>query len=300
IIGHEFSGIVEKIGKKVKNYAPHLEKGTPVTAQCVINCGYCESCKEGNFDDCMQNEERGFSIDGSMAEYAKADMRHLYSLENLINNYGEEEIFTAGALLEPVAGVYKAIVKIAKGLTPGNNAVVIGGGPIGLSAVAVLNVIGASKIILSEPSKQRREIARLLGANYVIDPTKGNMIQEIVSYTKNEGAEIIFEAAGVANYVYNDLEQFFKYSKQKSKLICFGRCIKPMKVDSQTLVGTYAMLTGSHGHCGVWNEVIRLVASKKIDPLPMITKIIGLSDAPKYLKKLRKDKSEVKVMVKGG
>ncbi len=88
-IGHEFSGIIESRGIDVDKYASHLKIGTPVTAQCVVNCGYCKSCQEGNFDDCKNNEERGFSVDGSMADFVKVDIRHVYSLETLTNNYSD-------------------------------------------------------------------------------------------------------------------------------------------------------------------------------------------------------------------
>ena len=299
-IGHEFSGVIEKLGSDVLKYTPNLGKGTPVTAQCVINCCYCKSCKEGKFDDCKNNEERGFSIDGSMADYIKADIRHVYSLEKLAENYNDEDLFLAGSLLEPIAGVYKAIIKTAKGFEPGSNAVVIGGGPIGLSAITVLRASGAAKVILSEPSEERREIGKKLGADYTINPLEENLKERILDITKGEGAEIYFEGAGIAGYVYKDLEQIFKETEQNAKLICFGRCSEPMIVDSQALVSTYATITGSHGHCGVWENVINLIGSGRIDPRAMITKIINLDEVPKYLEKLRKDKKEGKVVVKGG
>lgn len=299
-IGHEFSGVIEQLGTEVEKYAPNLEVGTPVTAQCVINCSYCGPCQEGKFDDCRNNEERGFSIDGSMAEYIKADIKQVYSLENLVERYDDDDVFLAGALLEPLAGTYKAIVKTAKGLEPGNNAVVIGGGPIGLAAILVLRAIGAAKIILSEPSENRRAIGKKLGADYVINPLKDNIKDGILDITNGEGAEIFFEAAGVAGSVYKDLEQVFKETEQKAKLICFGRCFEPMNVDSQALVSSYATITGSHGHCGVWKNVISLVGAGRINPKPMITKVIQQKQVPEYLRKLRTDKEEGKIMIKGG
>jgi len=300
IIGHEFSGVIDQVGKNVKRYAPHLEVGLPVAAQCVINCGYCKPCQEGKFDDCSNNEERGFSVDGSMADYCTADIRHVYSLENLVDNYSGDDLFIAGALLEPLAGTYKAIMKSANGFEPGNNALVIGGGPISLSALSVLKAAGAAKIILSEPSKKRREIATMMGADYIFNPLEDNLKDVVMDVTKGEGVEICFEGAGIAGYVYKDLEELFNETEQNSKLICFGRCTEPMEVDSQALVGSYSTITGSHGHCGVWKNVINLVGSKRIDPLPMVTKKINIESVPKYLKKLRTDKEEGKIIIMGG
>lgn len=73
-----------------------------------------------------------------------------------------------------------------------------------------------------------------------------------------------------------------------------------MSVDSQALVGSYASITGSHGHCGVWNKVINLIAAKRINPLPMITKVIDLDEAQDYLIRLRTDKTEGKIIIRGG
>lgn len=298
-IGHEFSGEIIQLGSSVKRYAPHLGKGTPVTAQCVINCSYCKPCQEGRFDDCTNNEERGFSVDGSMAEYTKADIRHVYSLENLVKRYNNDDIFQAGALLEPLTGTYKAIIETAKGFKPGSHAVVIGGGPLGLSAISVLRAAGAAEIILSEPSERRRYIGERMGASYMINPLEENLKESVLEITKGEGAEIYFEGAGIAGNIYPEIEQIFKETEQNSKLICFGRCLEPMKVDSQALVGSYATITGSHGHCGVWKNVINLVGARRIDPKQMITRITSLENVPKYLKKLRTDKEEGKIIVKG-
>jgi len=148
--------------------------------------------------------------------------------------------------------------------------------------------------------QKRREIGKKMGASHTLNPLEEDLKEKVLEITKGEGAEIYFEGAGIVGHVYPELEQLFKETKQNSKLICFGRCLQPMTVDSQALVGTYATITGSHGHCGVWKNVINLVGAGRIDPRHMITRKISLRQVPKYLKKLRTDKEEGKVMVKGG
>jgi len=88
-IGHEFAGEVVEIGKSVLKYQKFLDKkdtfkiGGLATAQCVIYCGQCRMCKARRFDDCLLNEELGFSVDGAMAEYVKVNAKYAYSLEAL-------------------------------------------------------------------------------------------------------------------------------------------------------------------------------------------------------------------------
>ncbi len=276
-IGHEFSGEIVAMGKGVAELQRRTGKeifriGTPVTAQCVVNCGLCEKCKEGEFDECWLTEERGFSVDGAMAEYAVADLRHIYSLDDLGQRYQGEELFLTGALIEPLAGVYKALVDIGGGLSPGDSAVVIGGGAIGLSGIALLKAIGASTVILSEFSAQRREIGKALGADHAFDPREENLAEAVLRLTAGAGAKVYFEAAGVAASVCSDIDYLFKMGEAGSKLVLMGHGEENANVCTETLIGKYNVIVGSHGHSGVWRNVIRMVAAGLIDPRKMITR----------------------------
>lgn len=302
IIGHEFSGEIVEMGKTVEEFQRKAGKevfkvGTPVTAQCVVNCGFCEKCKEGKFDECWLTEERGFSVDGAMAEYAVADLRHIYSLEDLKEKYSGEELFLAGALIEPLAGVYKALVSIAGSLNPGDNAVVIGGGAIGLAGVALLKSIGAATVILFEPSSQRREIGKSVGADYTFDPGQVDLKEVVLELTRGVGAKIYFEAAGVAARVYSDIDFLFKAGEAGSKLVLMGHGEEQAMINTETLISGYNVVVGSHGHSGVWRNVIRMVATGLIDPRKMITRKITLEEAPEWLTVLRTNKEEGKVII---
>ena len=301
-IGHEFSGEIMAVGEKIEELQRKTGKeifgtGTPVTAQCVVNCGFCEKCKEGKFDECWLTEERGFSVDGVMAEYAVADIRHIYSLDALKQKYPGEELFLAGALIEPLAGVYKALIDVAGGLNPGDNAVVIGGGAIGLSGVALLKAVGAAKVILVEPSSQRREIGRALGADYTFDPREEELGEVVMRITGGIGAKIYFEAAGVAASVCSDIDYLFKAGEAGSKLVLMGHGEESLTVYTETLIGKYNVVVGSHGHSGVWRNVIRMVAAGLIDPRKMITRKISLEEAPEWLTILRTNREEGKVAI---
>ncbi len=301
-IGHEFSGEIVAMGEKVAELQARTGKeifsiGTPVAAQCVVNCGLCEKCKEGEFDECWLTEERGFSVDGVMAEYVVADLRHIYSLDDLKEKYPGEELFLAGALIEPLAGVYKALVDVAGGLDPGDSAVVIGGGAIGLSGVALLKTIGAATVILFEPSSQRRELGKAMGADYTFDPGQESLEETVLRLTRGVGAKIYFEAAGVAARVCSDIDSLFKAGEAGSKLVLMGHGEEYVTVSTETLIGKYNVIVGSHGHSGVWRNVIKMVAAGLIDPRKMITRKITLEEVPEWLTILRTNKEEGKVVI---
>ncbi len=303
IIGHEFSGKIVKIGQGIKAFQKKTGKevfkiDTPVVAQCVISCGLCEMCKEGKFDCCLVNEERGFSVDGAMAEYAKADIRELYSLEDLKPQFAsEKKMFVATTLIEPLAGVYKALINVAGGLLPGENAVVIGGGPMGLSAVALLKAMGASKVILIEISKERLLLGKKVGATNLINPNESDVYGEVLKITHNSGAKIYFEAAGIASRIWPAIDKLFQKGEPESKFILFGHGSGEMRVSHETLIGTYSSLVGSHGHSGVWRNIIRLIEGGVVDAHKMITREITLEETPKWLEILQTNKEQGKVVI---
>jgi threonine dehydrogenase-like Zn-dependent dehydrogenase len=303
IIGHEFSGEIVKMGQGIKDFQKKTGKeifkiGTPVVAQCVISCGLCEMCKEGKFDCCLVNEERGFSVDGAMAEYAVADIRELYSLENLKAKFAsDKEMFLAAALIEPLAGVYKALINVAGGLLPGENAVVIGGGPMGLSAVALLKAMGASKVILIEISKERLLLGKKIGATHFINPNESDVYEAVLQLTNGSGAKIYFEAAGIASRIWPEIDKLFQKGEPESKFILFGHGPGEMNVSHETLIGAYSSLVGSHGHSGVWRNIIRLIEGGVVEPHKMITQEITLEETPKWLEILQTNKEQGKVVI---
>ena len=296
-IGHEFSGEVVALGRQIKNA---FKLGDPVTSQCVIYCGKCKMCKAGKFDDCLLNEELGFSIDGAMAEYVKVDARYAYSLAPIATKFDDQDdLFKACALIEPLAGAYKAIHKVGGGLGKGQNIVVFGGGPIGLSAIAISSAKETTSILV-ERFPERQKLGLKMGADYVISPDNPELVDAILELTSGLGAKIYFEAAGAAPKVWPIVDELLRKGEPGGTFILFGHGPGKMEVSHETLIGTYAKITGSHGHSGVWDDVIGLItpdSNQGINPARMITKEISLTEAPKWLQILRTNKEEGKVII---
>ena len=81
-------------------------------------------------------------------------------------------IFIAGSLVEPNAVAYNAVIERGGGIRPGDRVVILGGGPVGIAACAILKKAGASKVIISETQEERASMALKLGADYHINPLK--------------------------------------------------------------------------------------------------------------------------------
>lgn len=184
-LGHEFSGIVEGVGEGVEGF----KAGDRVCVQPIIYDGDCRSCKRGLVNCCDKNGFVGLSgWGGGLAEAMVVP-------ESCVKKLPDNVSLEVGALIEPLAVGWHA-VDISPYKT-GDNVLVLGGGPIGLSVVQALIGRGCENIIVSEVSSKRREFASQFGAHHVIDPTKEDIVKRVEELTNGLGADVGFDAAGV-------------------------------------------------------------------------------------------------------
>jgi hypothetical protein len=280
IPGHEFAGIVEEVGQEVTG----IKIGDFVTADNMVWCGNCTPCRNGQPNFCQNMEEFGFTISGAFAEYTVINARCVWSINDLVDAYGKgDEIFEAGALVEPTTVSYNAIFAEAGGFLPGAYVVVYGAGPIGLGAIAIAKAAGATKVIVFEPVEARIEPAKEVGADYVFNPIR--LIEErssphamVMEVTNGMGADMQIEAAGAASEILPEMEKSLAI---KGKVVLIGRSVKTTPMYLEAFQSKGAKMFGALGHAGHGNypNVIRLMSNKQIDMTKIITTRYGLDDA---------------------
>jgi threonine dehydrogenase-like Zn-dependent dehydrogenase len=152
VLGHEFSGVVER--SDADGFLP----GTPVLVDPKMPCGECADCRGGSSYRCTQALTRGPGgmRDGGFAELVAVPASCLHPLPDGLR-------VEDGCLTEPLAVAIHGIER-AGGVTPGQDVVVIGLGPIGLLAVAALRAKGAGTVTGVDPVAVRRHLAERLGA----------------------------------------------------------------------------------------------------------------------------------------
>lgn len=154
--GHEISGVVEKVGSRVRT----VKAGDSVVLESGTFCRTCDDCRNGRVDLC--NNGPNYWLKGPMgfSQYIIAPREMAIPFSGLTHE--------AAALVEPL-GVAIDLVKTAE-IGLGHHVLVVGVGPIGLMALALARMQGASRIVASSPSRSRRriELARQLGADEVI------------------------------------------------------------------------------------------------------------------------------------
>ncbi|AAD35497.1 alcohol dehydrogenase [Thermotoga maritima MSB8] len=298
-LGHEFSGVVVEAGPEAINRRTNkrFEIGEPVCAEEMLWCGHCRPCAEGFPNHCENLNELGFNVDGAFAEYVKVDAKYAWSLRELEGVYEGDRLFLAGSLVEPTSVAYNAVIVRGGGIRPGDNVVILGGGPIGLAAVAILKHAGASKVILSEPSEVRRNLAKELGADHVIDPTKENFVEAVLDYTNGLGAKLFLEATGVPQLVWPQIEEVIWRARGINATVAIvARADAKIPLTGEVFQVRRAQIVGSQGHSGhgTFPRVISLMASG-MDMTKIISKTVSMEEIPEYIKRLQTDKSLVKV-----
>lgn len=269
IIGHEFSGIVEKVGNNVRD----LKKGDRVAVESIMWCGRCQPCRSGFPNQCRYIELMGLTTDGAFAEYVTVNEKYCWKINDLAAVYREEDIFGIGSLIEPVGCAYNGIFIVGGGLNPGATVVIYGAGPIGLGAIALSKISGASQIIAFDVIDERIKIAKELGADYAFNINKLDGCSpggKVIELTKGYGADIQIEAAGAAPKTIPEMERAMAVN---GRIIYLGRTATSTTMHLDILVSGANKIIGSRGHScsGIFPSIIKLIVADKLKLEKMIT-----------------------------
>ncbi|MHA1791298.1 MAG: scyllo-inosose 3-dehydrogenase [Promethearchaeota archaeon] len=299
-LGHEFAGVVVKTGERAYNKRTNkiFEVGEPVTAEEMVHCDECTPCNNGFPNHCERLQEIGFSIDGAYSKYIAVPAKLCWSLKKLEGKY--DDIFKNGSLVEPTSVAYNAVIERGEGIRPGENVVILGAGPIGIAATAILKRAGAAECIVSEPNPMRAKMAKEMGADHVIDPTRENLVEKIKEYTDNEGASLYLEATGLPHVVMKDVQDaIWECKNVNSKVVVVARAEQSMAIQGEVFQVRRARIIGAQGHSGhgTFPNVISLMASG-MNMEKMITKTISLDEVEEHLKLLQNDRENCKISVK--
>ena len=193
-LGHEFSGVISKLGEAVQGW----QEGDRVCVDFLVTCGKCSFCLAGRESICINRKGLGAYFDGGFAEYVKVPARNLIALP-------EEISFEEGAIItDAVATPFHAISKRAN-LKPGDTVAIFGAGGIAAHAIQLTKLSGAGLIIVVDIINEVLERAKRLGADMVINSTKENPVQKIKEIT-NGGVDLSLEAVGLQKTISQAVE----------------------------------------------------------------------------------------------
>ena len=192
VIGHEFSGIVTSVGHGVHAVA----EGDRVTIEPIYHCGTCRPFATGHYNICNSVGFHGLMADGGMAEYTVVPQHMIHQLPDTVP-------VEMGALVEPMAVALHA-ARLGD-VNEQSQALIFGGGPIGIGLWFALRGLGLTEFDVVEPAVARRSALEALGAR-TLDPTSVDVPALIAERTNGNGVDAAFDAAGVAPAVEAALE----------------------------------------------------------------------------------------------
>jgi threonine 3-dehydrogenase len=180
--GHEFCGVVEKVGEEVTSVKP----GEFVSAEMHVNCGHCRPCRMGQPHVCQNVKIIGIDADGCFAEYVRIPVRNIWKVDPAIPEH-------YAAILDPLGN---AVHTVLAGEISALNVLVTGAGPIGLMAIAVARACGCAQLFATEVNPHRRELAKRMGADEAFDPSAGDVVAKVLEATDGAGVDVLLEMSG--------------------------------------------------------------------------------------------------------
>lgn len=278
ILGHEPSGYVEQVGADVKNF----KEGDRVLIPPVFSCGYCDNCRLGRENICLNMFMLGNHIDGAYAEYVKVPAKDCQSLPEDMPL--EESSIIADAISTP----FHAVKNRAK-VKPGDSVVVFGCGGVGINVVQIAAAVGGSVIAL-DIKDDKLELAKQLGAQHTINPTDKEdkaLLKEIRALTGG-GADIAIEAIGNPKTI-----ELGPATLKPGGLHCqVGYTHHNVPVNAGRLMFREIEIMGSLGCRPVdYPKIIEMVRTGKIQLEPVVTHKFKLEEIDQAFDLMRKGES---------
>ena len=262
VLGHEIAARVEAFGPGAESAG--LKVGQFCAVDPVLGCGVCSWCRAGLTNLCKDPAVIGYRHDGGFAQYMLAPAGKVVPLAEHVGPAG-------GVLCETLACVLRGYDRL--GFSAGGSAMVLGAGTVGLLWAQLLKSSPCRRLIVTEPSRFRREKARRLGADVVADP-RSEDLRALVERESPGGVDFVIDASGEPAAI----EQAFELLAPAGTLMLFGVCpsgsrltLAPHEVFQKEL-----RILGSKMPPGTLDRAARLIEAGRIACEEIVTASLGL------------------------
>ena len=274
IMGHEASGVIEAFGPGISGW----KVGDRVTFDSTIYPLDDWFTRKGHYNLSDNRKVLGVSPGeyrkhGAFAGFITVPQHILYKIPDGVS-------FEQAAMVEPVAVAAHA-VNISK-IQPGQSAVVVGTGMVGMFVLAMLKIAGANPIIAIDVDENKLKLAVEFGATHTINSTDEILHEKIIQLTKNRGADFGFEVVGIQETFSLCINSL----RKGGTAVLVGNLKPEITIPLQKVVTTELSLLGSCAINGEYELVLDLLASGKIKVDKMISAVAPLSEGAAWFKRL--------------
>lgn len=265
ILGHEGVGIVEEVGGSVRNF----KKGDHVIISCITSDGTCEYCKRGLYAHCEDGGWiLGHLINGTQAEYVS-----IPHADNSLHHIPEGSDEEALVMLSDILPTGYEIGVINGRVKPGDTVAIVGSGPIGMAALLTAQFYSPSRIIMIDLDDNRLDMARKFGATETINSARDNVVERIMSSTK-DGVDVAIEAVGIPD-TFNFCQKIIRPGGNIAVVGVHGHSVD---LQLQDLWIRNITLTTGLVSTNTTPMLLKTVSSGKLQPNKLITHHFVLDD----------------------
>jgi len=289
ILGHEFGGIIQEVGKDVQGF----KSGDRVVLDPIISCHRCPACRSGHLNACRTLKLLGVDLDGGFGQYVAAPASHVYLLPDSIP-------MTYAPMVEMYALGHHILQRGQ--VQPGESVAILGAGKLGLSVLDVLcHSAGAALTMVADLQPFRLETARKLGADHVINVAQEDPLERVMEITQGVGVDCVLEAVGHYHAVAGQeapLAQAVKMIRTAGRIVVMGLSEQLTAVHFKTLVLKEAEIIASRVTLGEFPRAIRLMAKGLLHPELLVTDQMAMRDVATAFEKVdREDPGTIKVVL---
>jgi len=288
VLGHEGAGRVVEVGPEVSR----VKKGDRVVASFVPACGACWHCLHEESELCeLENEVamqmRGSRPDGSpyfcmtgLGTFSDVMTVNESSVVKVDTDLPDQQLALIGCGVTTGVG---AALNTAK-VRPGSSVAVLGCGGVGQSVIQGARIAGAGRIIAIDPQELKRKTATKLGATDVVDPSKGDPVEQVKALTGGRGADYAFEVIGLPETILTT----YNLARRGGEVIIVGMA----RFDAQFTLPAFGIFYEQktvkgckYGSAQVRRDFprfVELIETRRLDIGSMVSKTIkleGVNDA---------------------
>lgn len=271
--GHELGVEVVAVGEGVTNVKP----GDRCSIEPYLNCQQCHSCRRGHTNCCQHNQTLGVHCDGGLAPLYAVPARKLHVSRKLS--------FDQLALVETLAIGCHAVNRGQP--QPGENLLVLGAGPIGLSVIEFAKLSGARTIVMDMNPRRLEFVRRVMGVPDTIEVKgDGAELAALSELTNGDFAEVVIDATGS----HKSMSHALNYTSFAGKLVYVGITQQELSFPHAPIMHRreLTLLASRNALAPDFTRIIQLIEDGRIDTAPWITHQASFEDVigvfPTWLK----------------